>query len=44
MTAEFVYKRLLRAFPARFRREYGDGMLEARRVSVASASSSCGRP
>jgi hypothetical protein len=29
MTAEGVYKRLLTAFPARFRREYGDGMLEA---------------
>ena len=29
MTAEDVYKRLLTAFPGRFRREYGDGMLEA---------------
>jgi hypothetical protein len=29
MTAEDVYKRLLTAFPKRFRRDYGDGMLEA---------------
>ena len=29
MTAEDVYKRLLTAFPERFRHEYGDGMLEA---------------
>jgi hypothetical protein len=29
MSAEQVYQRLLTAFPERFRREYGDGMLEA---------------
>jgi hypothetical protein len=29
MTAEDIYRRLLAAYPARFRREYGDGMLEA---------------
>jgi hypothetical protein len=29
MTAEDVYRRMLTAFPERFRREYGDGMLEA---------------
>jgi hypothetical protein len=29
MTAEDVYKRLLTAIPAGFRREYGDGMIEA---------------
>ena len=29
MTAEDVYRRLLKAYPGRFRREYGDGMLEA---------------
>ena len=29
MTADDVYRRMLLAYPARFRREYGDGMLEA---------------
>ena len=29
MTAEDVYRRLMAVYPARFRREYGEGMLEA---------------
>jgi hypothetical protein len=29
MTAEDVYRRMLSAYPPRFRREYGDGMVEA---------------
>jgi hypothetical protein len=29
MTAEDVFRRLMAVYPARFRREYGDGMLEA---------------
>jgi len=29
MTAEDLYRRLLAAYPPRFRRDYGDGMLEA---------------
>ena len=29
MTAEDFYKRLMAVYPARFRREYGAGMLEA---------------
>ncbi len=29
MTAEDVYRRLMAVYPTRFRREYGDGMLEA---------------